>query len=255
MEKQETFSANELGIASLSVVLLVLLAVDTMVALPAEIHAVIQKADTIACLVFFCDFCARLLRAESKLAFMKWGWIDLLASIPNVDVLRWGRLVRVLRVLRLLRAIRSVHRVLDLTLKNKVQAGAVTLAGAAFLLILFSSVSILIFEVGTDANIKTGEDAIWWSVTTMTTVGYGDRFPTSTEGRIVGMILMIAGIGVFGALSGIVASMFLRGRQGERSRTDEILERLKSLEQRIGAVQQSVENKDAARDEEHDNAS
>ena len=56
---------------------------------------------------------------------------------------------------------------------------------------------------------------MWWAVTTMTTVGYGDRFPVTTEGRLVGVFLMIAGIGVFGSFSGLVASWFLSPRRQE----------------------------------------
>ena len=83
------------------------------------------------------------------------------------------------------------------------------------LLLVFSSLSMLQFESGSDGNIRNAEDAMWWAVTTMTTVGYGDRFPVTTEGRLVGVFLMIAGIGVFGSFSGLVASWFLSPRRQE----------------------------------------
>ena len=83
------------------------------------------------------------------------------------------------------------------------------------LLLVFSSLSMLQFEAGSDGNIRNAEDAMWWAVTTMTTVGYGDRFPVTTEGRLVGVFLMIAGIGVFGSFSGLVASWFLSPRRQE----------------------------------------
>jgi len=62
------------------------------------------------------------------------------------------------------------------------------------------------------ANIKTAGDAIWWSVATITTVGYGDVYPVTTEGRTLAMILMISGIGLFGILSGLAASFFRRSK-------------------------------------------
>jgi hypothetical protein len=136
----------QICILILSIVLLCALAADTMFELPPEVRGVIQAADTVICVVLLTDFFVRLYRAESKSGFMKWGWIDLIASIPNLDVLRWGRLVRVLRVIRLLRGVRSVHRVLRLIFENRLEGGAVSLTLMAFLLVTFSSVSILVFE-------------------------------------------------------------------------------------------------------------
>ena len=60
----------------------------------------------------------------------------------------------------------------------------------------------------------SAEDAMWWAATTMTTVGYGDRYPISSEGRVVAVFLMAAGVGVFGMFSGLVASWFLSPAAG-----------------------------------------
>ena len=74
---------------------------------------------------------------------------------------------------------------------------------------------MLVFETDKDSNIKTAGDAIWWSVTTVTTVGYGDRYPVTFEGRVLAMGLMVAGVGLFSVMSGLVASMFLGQRPEE----------------------------------------
>jgi voltage-gated potassium channel len=74
---------------------------------------------------------------------------------------------------------------------------------------LHGSIAVLQFEKASGGNIVSGEDALWWAITTMTTVGYGDRFPITSEGRLVAVVLMAAGVGVFGTLSGLVASWFL----------------------------------------------
>jgi len=214
MSKTQTSTSSNVGIFQiailiLSILVLAALAADTLCEFPAAIHNLIQLVDASVCMVLLVDFFVRLSRAESKWAFMKWGWIDLIASIPNLDLLRWGRLVRILRIIRLLRAIRSIHRVVSIIFQNKLQGGAISLGLVAFLLIAFSSFSILICERSQDANIKSAEDAIWWSISTMTTVGYGDEFPVTTEGRVVGIVLMICGVGLFAGLSGMVASIFL----------------------------------------------
>jgi voltage-gated potassium channel len=185
----------------------------------------------------------RLNRAKNKQAFLKWGWIDLIACIPNLDVLRWGRLVRVLKVIRLLRAIRSVQRIVQIVFQDKKDSGASALGLTAVLLVFFSSVSILVVERHAEANIKTAEDAIWWSVSTITTVGYGDKYPVTTEGRFICMILMLAGVGMFASLSGLIASHFLGAREKTSLETMEMLDRLETLQAKIETlIQNQTEN-------------
>lgn len=239
----ESPSNNEARVGPYQIVVLVLslavlsaLAADTILELPAEVRRVIQVADTVVCAIFLTDFMVRFRRAESKWAFMKWGWIDLIASIPNLDFLRWGRMVPVFRVIRLLRGVRSVHRVTTVLFQNRLHGGAASLALMAFLLVAFSSVAVLVCERQEGCNIKTAEDAIWWSITTITTVGYGDRYPITTEGRVVGIILMICGVGMFAGLSGLVASVFLGKPERKPDETKEILARLEQMEAKINAL-------------------
>jgi voltage-gated potassium channel len=73
-------------------------------------------------------------------------------------------------------------------------------------MITFSSLAILQFENSPECNIRTAEDALWWSYTTITTVGYGDRYPVTSEGRIIGVILMTVGVGIFGTYTAIISS-------------------------------------------------
>ena len=233
---EEKVNALQIAILILTLILLAALAADTIYKLPLQISSLIQWLDTIACAVFFVDFCVRLFRAKSKPAFLKWGWIDLIASVPYLPALRYARLVRVLRVIRLLRGVRLVYRIRQALFRQKTQVHAVSLAMMAFLILAFSSVSILICEQHADGNIKTAEDAIWWSVTTMTTTGYGDKVPVTTEGRILAMALMIAGMGMFGGLSGLVASIFLTESDTRAPEHGEILARLDALNLKLEAL-------------------
>ncbi len=226
----------QVAILVLTILLLLGLAADTVWSLPKEVSHLIGVADTAVCVLLLVDFFIRLYRAENKLAFLKWGWIDLLASIPNVEALRWGRLVRILRIFRLLRGFRSLHRVLMMIIQNRMEAGVASLGLAAFLLVSFCSVSILVVERNANGNIKTAEDALWWSVTTITTVGYGDKYPVTSEGRILGALLMIGGVGMFSGLSGMVASFFLGGQNRDSAEAKEILARLDQLQVRLEAL-------------------
>jgi voltage-gated potassium channel len=227
----------QLALLVYTILVLCALVADTLLALPKQISDLIHMIDTLGCVLFFADFCYRLYRAESKLRFMKWGWIDLIASVPNLEILRWGRLVRVLRIIRLLRGVRSIQIVLRAVFREtRGRVGSILFS--AVLLVAFSSVSVLVCERQPDANIKTAEDAVWWSITTLSTVGYGDKYPVTTEGRVVGVILMVAGVSMFGCLSGLAASFFLGEQERSQSEMNEVLARLDRLQTKLDALSQ-----------------
>jgi voltage-gated potassium channel len=84
-------------------------------------------------------------------------------------------------------------------------------------MVLFSSIAILQFETTAESNIKTAEDAIWWSYTTLTTVGYGDKYPVTTEGRLIAMILMTTGVGLCGTFAGYIASILSSNKSNQNN--------------------------------------
>lgn len=224
----------QVSILIFSLVALGAIVADAFFSPPREVSRILQGVDLIACLVFLVDFVIRFRLAKSKAAFMKWGWIDLLASIPNVDVLRFGRFLRVFRIIRLLREMRSLPRVLSVIYSHRAQGGLATVGVAMFLLVTTASIGVLVFETSGPANIKTAGDAVWWSFTTVTTVGYGDRYPVTPEGRVIAVGLMIAGVGLFGALSGVVASLLL----GQRGQESEMLAEIRALRARVEKLAQ-----------------
>ncbi len=212
-EKKENLGFLNLLILLLSFYVLIALLVDTVFKLPTETSKLLNYIDNIICAVFLFDFIVRFRKAKSKLAFMKWGWIDLIASIPTFDFMRAGRLLRVIRLIRLIRAFRSTRHIVQHVFKNKIQGTLTSVAIIAVLMLLFSSVAILQFETDPNSNIKTAEDAIWFSYVTITTVGYGDRYPVTTEGRIIAVILMTVGVGLFGTFTAFVSSWFVKSNQ------------------------------------------
>jgi voltage-gated potassium channel len=198
----------DLLIFVLSLYVLIALLIDTFIMLPTEISKVLMSIDNGICIVFLIDFFVRFFQAENKLKYMKWGWIDLISSIPYIAVLRVGRLFRLIKLFRILRAFRSTKVLIHSVFKNKIE-GTMTLASViSALIIIFSSISILIVENAPESNIKSAEDAIWWTMETITTVGYGDKFPVTSEGRMIGIIVMIVGVGIFGTFTGYIANLF-----------------------------------------------
>ena len=205
---------NKLGILNsvvivLSIYVLGALVIDSVYVLPTETSLLLSYIDNSICLFFFFDFCVRFYKADNKLKFMRWGWIDLVSCIPMVDFLRAGRLLRLIRLLRVIRAFRSARQLVSYLFKDKSQGAFTSVSIIAILLVIFSAIAILQVETDPNSNIKTAEDAIWWAYVTITTVGYGDKFPVTTEGRIIAAILMTAGVGLFGTFTAYVASWFV----------------------------------------------
>lgn len=220
----ETTNSSENNLNPLNLIVLVLsvyvllaLIVDTVFTVPPEISSILNLVDNGICIFFLFEFAIRFYRSESKLKFMKWGWIDLLSSIPNVDFLRAGRTLRLIRLLRILRAFRSTKHLVNHVFQNKAQGAFTTVSILAIILIIFSSISILQFETDPNSNIKTAEDALWWSYVTITTVGYGDKFPVTTGGRIIGALLMTGGVGLFGTFTAFISSWFLKDKKLDKS--------------------------------------
>lgn len=175
-----------------------------------EIGRVLGYADNVVCTIFLADFAYSLLRAPRKMRYLlTWGWLDLLSSIPSLEVARWGRVARIARVTRVLRALKATRMLGRLLSHQRGQSAALAAALLALFLVFASSAAILRFEDRPNSNIRTADDAVWWAFTTITTVGYGDRYPVTPAGRFVAALLMATGVGLFSAFSAALAAWFL----------------------------------------------
>lgn len=193
----------------LSLYVIGVLIADTFLTFSPEISKLLRYIDNVCCVFFLYDFIHRFIQAENKWKYMKWGWIDLISSIPTIDFLRAGRVIKIVRLFRLIRAFRSLRFLMDYFLKEKTQGALTSASVIAILMIIFSSIAILQVENVPESNIQTAEDAIWWAYVTITTVGYGDRFPVTTEGRLIAVALMTVGVGLFGTFTAFLASWFV----------------------------------------------
>lgn len=200
----------QLFMLALCVIALAVNVVQNAVRDNPQMEAILDAADLGICIAFGVDFVVSLWAAEDRRRYLlTWGWLDLLSSMPMLDVARWGRLARIARIARLLRSIRAA-RVLSTTLLRKRRESTLLAAMlVALVLIVASSTAILRFEGAEGSNIRTAENAVWWAFATITTVGYGEFYPVTTEGRVIAAILMTAGVGLFGAFSAALASWFL----------------------------------------------
>lgn len=109
--------------------------------------------------------------------------------------------------------------------------------------VLGAAVLTLAVEEGGEGSIDSFGDALWWAVTTVTTVGYGDTYPVTAAGRGIAAFLMVAGITLFGVLTANIAAFFIeQEQQGDpvSERLDEVLRRLDQLERRLEGGEGSV---------------
>jgi len=214
--------AWELGFAALAVLFV------SLAFVPAEPGSATEDAlfaaDWLITGIFIAEFASRFWAAPSRRAYLRGHWLDLLSCIPPARPMRAFRL---LRLLRLVRAFAGVGRALTRVERLAKHKGLVWLFVGWIAVMLLSATGLYISEVGVNQAIDSPLDALWWGLTTMTTVGYGDVFPTTGEGRIAAAVLMILGIGLYSAITATLTSFLIAGDRG----TDvaEQLERLARL--------------------------
>jgi voltage-gated potassium channel len=230
----------------LSVYVLGALFAQATIKLSPQVTSLLETLDTIICFVFLGDFLYRLYHAPNRLAFMKWGWIDLISSIPMLDIFRWGRLVRIIRILRIMRGVRSTKYILSILLESGVRGTFTLVALVSAVVIISCSIAILHAEATPGANIKSAEDALWWSIVTITTVGYGDKFPVTTEGRMIASVLMIAGVGLFGTFTAGVASFFLRSKHNEHASDSDLMKEIRLLREHLQSIEKKLTKPEVA---------
>jgi voltage-gated potassium channel len=230
-----------LFVLCISVIALGVLAVDGFIGADREVKRVLYYADLVLCALFFIDFLHCFTSAENKGKYMlTWGWLDLVSSIPAVGPLRWGRAARLVRILRVLRGIRSARILMRFIIERRRQSAALAALLATILVVGVSSVLILELErvAGDKANLHTAEDAIWWAIVTMTTVGYGDHYPVTAGGRIVAALVIFAGVGLIGIWAGIATSWFLESSEEKQDDT------IDELRQEVRALREAIEKRE-----------
>ena len=132
--------------------------------------------DTVLCAIFLFDFLRSLYRAPSKQSYLKWGWLDLVGSLPGVPILRLARIHRIIRSTRILRAM-GYRGMLRSFLSRRAESALLsTLLGTLLILGLVTILVVMVERRSPAANITTAEDALWWAYVTVTTVGYGDLY-------------------------------------------------------------------------------
>jgi voltage-gated potassium channel len=208
--------------------------------LPHPLLVTLRVVTVVAWPVFLGDYLLRLTLADQRWRFVRQNWVDGLAVVLP--------LLRPLRVLSLVRVARVLDRRLTSTLHGRV-AAYVTLT--ASLVVFMGSLAVFDAERGApDASITGYGDAVWWALTTITTVGYGDEYPVTEEGRLVAVLLMVGGIALLGVVTAAVASWFV-GRVAEAAQAQDdaddaaLLAEVRALADEVRRLRAEIGEQDA----------
>lgn len=229
-------AAVELPLLLLAVAMVPLLVVELAFEPDGGLGAALMAAEWFIWAAFAFEYVVRLVLTPARWRFVRRNLPDLfIIALPFLRPLRIVRSARALRLLRLARVAAFLWKATQtgrslLTrhgLHYALLVSAVVVVGAAGL--------VFALEDGGAGPINSFGDSLWWAVTTVTTVGYGDTFPVTPAGRGVAAFLMLAGISLFGVLTANVAAFFVEKQEadGTSEKLDEVLRSLTAIEERL----------------------
>ena len=181
------------------------------------LSAILILTNFVLLFFFGMDFVIRLIKSPSKseYLFRQYGWADFLSCLPfsQTNIFRLFRLIKVYRLLKEF----GVRKILHAIVKDRADTALFILIFVTILMLEFGSMGMLAIEPQSpDANITTAQDALWYLVVTLSTVGYGDQYPVTTEGRLLGAFIILTGVGIFGTLTGYLANFFLSPKKKQK---------------------------------------
>lgn len=208
-------------------------AVETLPDLPAWLVPILSAAEVVIVLLFTVEYALRLWVADRRLkfAFSFFGIIDLLAILPfylasgfdlrSARALRMLRLFRILKIARYSEALARVHHAFRLAREE-----LILFLSASGIILYLASVGIYYFENEAQPEAFASVfHSMWWALTTLTTVGYGDVVPITTGGRMFTGVVLLVGLGVVAVPAGILASALSEARKAAAA---ELAARLKA---------------------------
>jgi voltage-gated potassium channel len=214
---------TELPLLILSFMMIPLLIGPLLWKLSPSDEAVFVTLDTFIWALFAIDLVIKIVVAPHRLTYLKRHWLEVLVvAVP---------FLRPLRILRIL------------IFGSRAWVGARRLVNLDFLLVygiglvIISATIVASVEGGENASIHSFPDALWWSMTTITTVGYGDMVPVSTAGRAVGYVLMVGGIAFFSGFTANLASFLVRTKDGQEKAIHDLTAQIEGLRKEIIQIQ------------------
>lgn len=235
------------GVSSiLEIVLLVLMLSDIFLLtsllflnVSPQVYMIIVYFDLCVCLILMVEFTYRLWEAEDKRKFMWNNWTDILGMIPEIvvgpisTIFRYFRFIKIVKILALFK--KEIRHLINLLHETRIDYGFFIV-----LTVLLVSATILYFvEFGVNPEINSFDDAFWYLLVTITTVGYGDIYPKTEVGRIIGTVIMFTGIGFMSFLTATLTSAIIKNRDGNSA---EVHDKLDALHSEINELKEIIKS-------------
>ena len=230
------------------IVVVALTLIEFIFPLPDRVNRWIITVDTVICFFLIADFFLRLSLAEDRRWYLRRYWIDLVASIPFTQFLRFGRLFRIGRLIRLLRLGRAMRMLFFSfrSLGKLAQTFQINLLKRSVLiaitLLFFGALSIRALEGAREASLLALDESLWWSFTTVVTGGFADLYnPSTVVGRLITVGLVLLGLTVTGIFTASLTSVLVVDDSTRIQQNQQDLEaQLRDLGQRLDLLSEET---------------
>lgn len=231
--------ATELPLLVLAIAMIPLIAVPLAFDLDPSVDRALLAANWTIWAIFTVELGVRTYLAPARVDYLIRHWYDViivvLPFLRPLRAVRAGRAFQLVRVIRLAAFIVRIRQTAGTILaRHHLDYALATGIATVFI----SAALVTRFEQDTDSSLDRFGTALWWSVVTVTTVGYGDFSPESPAGRGVALVLMFVGIGLFGLIAANIAAFFLADQEEER--TDALLEEIRELRRQVDRLEEAV---------------
>lgn len=205
-------------------------------------YTLVVYYDLIVCLILIPDFAYRLWASDNRKKFMLENGIDILGMVPLIIIgpalsySRYFRLFRVIKILALLKDdLPGIYRFFRETNLDYAVL-------ALFFTLIVSGFTFYLLEVGVNPKVHSINDALWYAIVSITTVGFGDISPVTTDGRLISIIIIIAGVIFVGFLTASISSWLIkRGKGEDTDRLDEIESAIMDVKSEIKELKEMIE--------------
>lgn len=230
----------ELILTILILIDIILLTYINFVNVGSQITAIITYFDLCIVLILIPEFSYRLWKSENKKQFLRSNWAEIPGMIPEVIVgpisvyFRYFRFIRIIKILSLFKS--DIRHLLKFLHETKLDYSLLLIA----VILIAGAASFFILESGHNNSVNSLDDGFWFVLTTITTVGYGDVYPSTETGRAIAVVMMFVGVGFMAIVTAAFASILIKGQS---TNDNENLERrLESMEKQISTNFQDMQS-------------
>ncbi|KAF5059053.1 Ion channel [anaerobic digester metagenome] len=228
----------EAGLMVLILLDILLLTIVTFVPVKSDIYTGVVYFDLVVVLILIPDFINRLRKSEDKMEFLKYNWTDVIGMIPVIIIPQAGSLFSYFRLIRILALFKkNIAHAFEFLHKTRIDYGVTII-----LAILFSaSIAMFLVEHSVNSHMHRLSDALWCTLVTITTVGYGDVTPVTPAGKVISAFIMFTGIGFMGFVTAAITSRFVS--DSEKEEEIGIHEKLDKLQAEMDELKELIRDK------------